>query len=165
MARRGERGTRPSYALPKTALALAVSSLLVAGVGCGEGEGVSAGATVAAYVEAPLCAGAKRELAREGGRASDLDVHAVCLKSVDDGGHTDLAQVGVNARRATEDSAAIGYIEPPATPSFSRPIVEAANIAVIRTSSGRKAMAQLLHAIAEADDSGSLRDAVRQNLN
>jgi hypothetical protein len=134
-------------------------------VGCGESEGVAAGATVAAYVEAPLCAEAERELAKEGRRAGEVRIRAVCLESVDSGQGTDLAQVGTNARRATEDSASVGYLELPVTPSFSRPIVEAANIAVIRTSSGKTAMAQLLRAIAEADDSSSLRDSVRKNLN
>jgi hypothetical protein len=151
--------------LPKVLLAVAMGALLVAGVGCGEGEGVAAGATVTAYVEAPLCAGAKRELAREGGRAGDLKVRAVCMERVEDGKRLDLATIGANARRATEDSAAVGYLEPPVTPSFSRPIVEAANIAVIRTSSGKAAMAQLLQAIIEADDSISLRNQVRETLN
>lgn len=82
-----------------------------------------------------------------------------------DGKRLDLAAVGANARRATEDSAAVGYLELPRTPSFSRPIVEAANIAVIRTSSGKSAIAQLLRAIAEADDSSSLRNQVRETLN
>jgi hypothetical protein len=112
-----------------------------------------------------LCAGAKRELAKDGGRAGEVRVRAVCLGRVDDGKRLDLAAVGANARRATEDSAAIGYIELPVTPSFSRPIAEAAGIAVIRTSSGEAAMAQLLHAIADANTSGSLRDAVSKNLN
>jgi hypothetical protein len=89
----------------------------------------------------------------------------VCLGRVDDGKRLDLAAVGANARRATEDSTTVGYLEPPVTPSFSRPIVEAAGIAVIRTNSGKAAMAQLLHAIAEAGDSASLRDAVRKTLN
>jgi len=116
-------------------------------------------------VEAPLCAEAARELAREGGRAGDLRVRAVCLERADDGERLDLAAVGANARGATEDSSTVAYIEPPITPSFSRPIVEAANIAVIRTSSGKAAMTQLLRAIEEADDSSSLRDQVRQALN
>jgi len=133
-------------------------------VGCGEGDGVSAGATVAVYVEAPLCPGAVRELARDGGRAGDARVRAICLASTGDGKQLDLATVGANARRATEDSAAVGYLEPPVTPSFSRPIVEAANIAVLRNTSGEAAMAQLLHAIANADTSTSLRDEVRKNL-
>ena len=138
--------------------------LLAAGVGCGEGEGVSAGATVAAYVEAPLCAGAKRELASEGSQAGGVRVRAVCLDSAEDGQRVDLAIVGANARRATEDSTSVAYVEAPVSPSFSRPIVEAANIAVIRTRSGEKAMAQLLRAIAEADDSSSLRDQVQRAL-
>ncbi len=159
-------GTRPSLrALPRVLLAVGFSALLAAAVGCGESGGVAAGATVTAYVEAPLCAEAERELAKEGGQAGDVRVRAVCLERVDDGKRLDLATVGANARRATEDSAAVGYLEPPVTPSFSRPIVEAANIAVVRTSSGKTAMAQLLHAIAEADDSSPLRDQVRQNLN
>jgi hypothetical protein len=158
--------TRPSLqALSKLLLVAAVSVLLAAGVGCGEGEGVSSGATVAAYVEAPLCAGAKRELASEGAHAGDVQVKAVCLSKTRDGKQLDLAAIGVNARRATEDSTTVAYLEPPSTPSFSRPIIEAANIAVIRTSSGENAMAQLLHAIAEADASSSLRDQVRKTLN
>lgn len=159
-----ERGTRPSSVLLRVLLVAAIGALLVAGVGCGEGEGVAAGATVAVYVEAPLCAGAERELASQGGRAGDLNVRAVCLERVDDGERVDLAAVGANARRATEDSATVGYLEPPVTPSFSRPIVEAANIAVLRTSSGATAMAHLLDAIRSADDSTSLRDSVRQTL-
>lgn len=145
-------------------LATAVSALLVAGVGCGEGEGVSAGATVVAYVEAPLCAGAKRELASQDGRAGKVRVRAVCLKRVDDDSGLGLAAVGANARRATEDSASIGYLEVPATPSFSRPIVEAAGIAVVRDASGAAAMRELLGAIQGAGDSGSLRESVRESL-
>jgi hypothetical protein len=145
-------------------LVCAVGVLLVAGVGCGESEGVAAGATVAAYVEAPLCAGAQRELASAGGRAGDLHVRAVCLPGVSRGGRTDLAEVGANARRASEDSAAVGYLEPPVSPSFSRPIVEAAGIAVVRGGSGQVVMRRLLGAIQEAGDSGSLRASVRDAL-
>jgi hypothetical protein len=103
-------------------------------------------------------------LASQDGRAGEARVRAVCLASVDDGARVDLAAVGANARRATEDSATVGYNEPPATPSFSRPIVEAANIAVIRDSSGAAAMRSLLGAIREAGDSGSLRESVRKSL-
>jgi hypothetical protein len=150
--------------LAKWGLVLGLSALLVAGAGCGEGEGVAAGATVTAYVEAPLCMGAKRELMKQGGRAGEVRVRVVCLGSVDDGKRLDLATVGANARRATEDSAAVGYVEPPVTPSFSRPIVEAAGIAVIRGSSGAMAMRELLGAIGEAGDSNSLRESVRSSL-
>jgi hypothetical protein len=145
------------------AVLAAVACALFGAIGCGEGEGVSAGATVAAYVEAPLCAGANRGLATEGGRAGSVRVRVVCLEPVVAGGRKDLATAGANARRATEDSATVGYLETPTTPSFSRPIVEAARIAVIRANSGAAAMEQLLGAIGEAD-SGSLRDAVRKNL-
>lgn len=157
--------TRPSRLKRKNMLVGVACALLAAGPGCGGGEGVSAGATVAAYVEAPLCAGAKRELASEGARTGLVRVRVVCLAAADDGKRLDLATIGANARRATEDATTVAYIEPPVTPSFSRPIVEAASIPVIRTSSGEAAMAQLLRAIAEADDSSSLRAAVRKNLN
>jgi hypothetical protein len=148
--------------LRKTLL-VAVCATSLAGVGCGGGGGVSEGATVTAYVEAPLCAGARRALEREGAEAGSVRVRAVCLADSRDGGGQDLATVGANARRATEDAGSIAYIEPPATPSFSRPIVEAAEIPVIRSTSGERAMEQLLGAIAEGD-SGSLRDSVSEAL-
>jgi hypothetical protein len=144
-------------------LAMAISVLLVAGDGCGSGAGVSSGATVVAYVDAPLCAGAERALAKEGGEAGPVRVRIACLKSARDGSRLDLSTVGANARRATEDSATVAYIEAPAVPSFSRPIVEAANIPVVRASSGAAAMDRLLSAIGDAD-SGSLRDSVRETL-
>ncbi|MCW2988322.1 MAG: hypothetical protein JWM24_1260 [Solirubrobacterales bacterium] len=156
-------GIRPSRALPKVVLAIAIGALLVGGVGCGEGEAPAAGAAVAAYVEAPLCAGAKRELAKAGPGAGSVEVRAICLDEVRRRGRLDLAAVGANARRASEDSAAIAYLEAPITPSFSRPIVEAAGIAVIRADSGAAAMARLLVAVRNAG-SGSLRDAVREAL-
>jgi hypothetical protein len=140
------------------------SALLVAGAGCGEEQGVSAGATVTAYVEAPLCAGAQRELAGADGRAGELRVRVVCLADTNRGKRTSLAADGANARRATEDATTVAYLETPVTPSFSRTIVEAASIAVIRTSSGATAMAQLLRAITDADDSSSLRNQVRETL-
>jgi hypothetical protein len=139
-----------------------LSALLVAG--CGESGGVSAGATVAAYVEAPLCAGAKRELASRGGRAGEVRVRVICLAGADRGGRLDLATVGANARRASEDSATVGYIEAPVSPSFSRPIVEAADIAVVRDGSGAVAMSRLLGAIQAAGESGALRGSVRESL-
>ena len=100
---------------------------------------------------------------RAGRKAGEVEVRVVCLAGAADGARLDLATVGANARRATEDSSSVAYIEAPATPSFSRPIVEAANIPVIRNSSGKVAMKALLAAI-EAASSGSLRDQVRENL-
>jgi hypothetical protein len=147
----------------RAAVLAAIACVLLGAAGCGEGEGVSAGATVAVYVEAPLCAGAKRELASAGGRAGSVRVRAVCLESARNGARLDLAIVGANARRATEDSATIAYVEAPVAPSFSRPIVEAASVAVIRSDSGQAAMKRLLGAVGEAG-TGSLRDSVREAL-
>jgi hypothetical protein len=116
-----------------------------------------------AYVEAPLCAGAQRELASEGASAGSVRVRVVCLAVAADGNRESLATIGANARRASEDSATVAYLEPPTTPSFSRPIVEAAGIAVVRGDSGQAAMKRLLAAIGEAG-SGSLRESVREAL-
>ena len=56
----------------------AAGVMLIGAAGCGGGGGVSSDAVVTAYVEAPLCAAAKQELARHGGRAGDLRVQAIC---------------------------------------------------------------------------------------
>jgi hypothetical protein len=125
---------------------------------------VAKGAAVTAYVSAPLCAGAKQELAREGGKAGDVRVRAVCLSSARRGRQLDLATLGANARRATEDSTTVAYLEAPGRANrFSDPILESAGIAWIHTSSGKIAMARLLHAVQEAD-SGSLRESLREAL-
>jgi hypothetical protein len=145
------------------ALAGVVCALLAI-AGCGGESGVSAGASVAAYVEAPLCAGAKSELAKRDGQAGEVRVRAVCLTPAKAGKRVDLATIGANARRATEDSASVAYIEAPARPSFSRPIVESASIAVIRATSGAAAMDRLLRAIGASGTSGSLRESVREAL-
>ena len=120
--------------------------------GCGE-AGVSNGATVTAYVAAPLCAGAKRELARDGGQAGDVQVRAVCLSSAEDRGRLNLAQLGANARRATEDSTTVAYLEPadPAANRFTNPILESAGIAWIESDSGVIAMSRLLRTIHGAE--------------
>lgn len=145
-------------------LAGAICALLVAIAGCGGASGVAAGASVTAYVEAPLCAGAKQALARQGGKAGEVRVRAICLAPAETGRKVDLATIGANARRATQDSASVAYIEAPARPSFSRPIVESAGIAVIRAGSGAVAMDRLLKAIAGSGTSGSLRESVREAL-
>jgi hypothetical protein len=145
------------------ALALAVAAVLV--IGCGEGAGVADDATVTAYVAEPLCADAKRELTEARGRVGDLRVQAICLPNPRTSKKLDLAKTGANARRATEDSTSVAYLEafdPPAN-RFSEPILETAEIAGVYRSSGEKAMASLLRAI-EAWDSGSLRESVRDSL-
>jgi hypothetical protein len=95
----------------------------------------------------------------------ELRIH--CLDDTGGTSHWTLAAVGANARRATEDSASIGYIGEldPAATRFSQPILEAAGIPLISDSSGSAAMAKLLSAIRQAGDSSSLRPAVREALN
>jgi len=144
-------------------LATAICALLGAS-GCGESSGVEEGATVTAYVAAPLCAEAKRELERHGPEAGGLRVRLFCLEATGDAGKLDLATVGANARRATEDSTAVGYLEAPGTAvRFSRPILEEAGIATVVDASGARAMNRLLDAIAAAD-TGSLRQSVSDAL-
>lgn len=143
--------------------ACALLALGVLATGCGEG-GASPGATVSVYVSAPLCGGARRELAGAHGKAGDLRVRAVCLDPVERDGHADLAAAGADARRATEDSTAIAYLGPrgPAA-RFSQPIVESADIAWIGTNSGATAMRRVLDALSRGDIS-SPRSTVREAL-
>lgn len=133
--------------------------------GCGGEGGVSSGATVSVYVGRDLCVDAKRQLSREEGRAGSIRVRVVCLASERDGNRLDLATTGANARRATEDSAAIAYLEAPdATAArFTHPILESAGIAWVSASSGASGMARVLRAVRDAD-SASLRESVREAL-
>ena len=127
---------------------------------------MESGATVTAYVAAPLCVEAKQELSRAGGQAGDLEVQAVCLPSVEERGKLDLSTVGANARRATEDSTTVAYLEAaePRAARFTHPILETAEIGWISNSSGKKAMARLLAAIERSGDSGKLRESVGDEL-
>jgi hypothetical protein len=115
---------------------------------------VASGATVNVYVAAPLCAEAEKELARHGGRAGDIRVHVSCLPSAENGGKLDLAVIGANARRATEDSSAIAYIGEgtKAGTRFSEPILAAAGIRQFSEMSGAKAMRSLLGELGEGGD-------------
>lgn len=143
----------------------AVCAVLIV-AGCGESGGVDDGAAVTIYAAAPLCAEAKRELARDGGRVGDVRVRTVCLPSAESSGKLSLALIGANARRATEDSTAIGYIGEPtrAATRFSEPILEEAGIAQLTAISGTAAMSKLLRAVDEAGDSGSLRESILDQL-
>jgi hypothetical protein len=126
---------------------------------------VSKGATVTAYVEAPLCAGAKQELLKQGNHAGELHVQAICLQSPRSQDKLKLSTLGANARRATEDSTTVAYLEASDRPAsqFTHPILETAEIPWISESSGKAAMAHLLHLI-EASGSGSLRASIREAL-
>ena len=152
-----------------------MSALLLVAAGCG--GGIGSGAVLTVYVSAPLsgrqagegkalCASAKRELARSGHRVGRIRVQAVCLDDSRAGKRWSLAAVGANARRATEDSTAIGYIGEldPAATRFSRPIVEGAGLAQVSDRPGAAAMAILLRAVREAGESDSMREAVREKV-
>ncbi len=153
---------------PAAALVLALGALALSG--CGGEEGVAAGATVRVYVDQGLCGGAKRALAAAGGEAGELRVRVVCLDPVEGaalGSHRlKLATIGANARRATEDSSAVAFVERPGRANrFAQPIVEEATLAYVNASSGAQAMGSVLSAIEAADaNSGSLRDEVRKAL-
>jgi len=115
-------------------------------------------------VAAPLCAGAEGELASHGARAGEVRVRVECLGPVV-GRELDLAAVGANARRASEDSTSVAYLQPPGPAvRFSKPILEEATIATVTTGSGKAGMRQLLGALQDAGSS-SLRESVRDSLN
>ena len=149
----------------RKALTPVVLSLLVVVAGCGGGEGVSKGATVTAYVEAPLCVGAKQELSKQGNRAGELHVQAICLPTPRSHDKLNLSTLGANARQATEDSTAVVYLEAsdPRASRFTHPILGTAEIPWISASSGNAAMAHLLRLI-EASGPGSLRASIREAL-
>jgi hypothetical protein len=127
---------------------------------------VEEGATVTAYITAPLCHEAQRELGAMSGRAGEVRVRAVCLAPPETGGRLNLAAVGSGARRATEDSTAVAYLaeRDPAALRFARPILEEAGIAVLADDSGSRAMARLVEAIDAADSSEGLRESVQDSL-
>lgn len=148
----------------RAAVLAAVACALLGASGCGEESGVADGATVTAYAAAPLCEEAKREWERRGERAGEVRVGLHCLEANSGAGGLDLATVGENARRASEDSTAVGYLEAPGDAvRFGRPILETAGIAVVVDSSGSAAMGRLLDAIAAADP-GALRESVSDAL-
>jgi hypothetical protein len=141
----------------KAAPALVALALTLAG--CGGGE-VQSDATVSVYVAAPLCGEAQGQLTAVDGKADDLDVRVVCLPEIARGGRDDLAVAGRNARRATEDSASVAYLETPGRAAkFTESIVEAANIAWLETKSGSSATHRVLKALEERGSS-SPRSAV-----
>jgi hypothetical protein len=130
--------------------------------GCGEG-GVSNGATVSVYVAKPLCAAAEGELAKEGKRVGEVKVRIVCLPPVQRRSRANLATAGANARRATEDSTTVAFLEATApSAKFTESIVKAAGIAWVETSDGSAAMRSVLEALASG--SGSPRAELREAL-
>jgi hypothetical protein len=154
----------PSHGFRNACLVAAACCLpLVAVGGCGGGSGVGEGATVTIYASAPLCAGAQKELSRRGAKVEGVRVRVACLKDAEGtGGTLNLATTGANARRATEDSTTVAFVEVPGREaSFSRPILEEAGIALIVSSSGAKAMGTVLNALESRGDKSS-REAVSE---
>lgn len=152
----------------------AVGGLLLGGCG---GEGVASGATVRVYASQPLsgpeaaagkrfCADAANELGRAGARAGEVRLKLVCLDDTGGSGRWRLAAVGVNARRASQDSTTIAYLgEPQAVAArFSLPILEAAGIGRLQGGSGQAAMASVLRAVSDAGGAEDLRGDVRTSL-
>jgi hypothetical protein len=121
---------------------------------------------VTVYAAAPLCAESRRELARNDGRAGEVRLRVTCLDPVRQGDRLDLATIGANARRATEDSTTIAYLSEPgqAVTRYSEPILESANIPQLSGESGAAEMSKLLDAIRSAGSSGSLRESVNDEL-
>jgi hypothetical protein len=163
--RQPEGPPAPPFDALKALAAAALAVLLLAALGCGQGEGVAEDATVTAYVDAQLCAGAERELLSHNSRAGSLKVRAVCLPDAAEGKKLNLATLGANARRATEDSTAVAFLEAPnpRAARFTHPILETAEIPWLTSSSGKAAMAHLLKLI-EAEGSGSLRSSLQKKL-
>lgn len=136
------------------AIPVAVAAALA---GCGAG-GAESGATVSVYAVAPLC----KEAQRGAGAVGDLEVRVVCLPPRGRGDAA-LAAAGADARRATEDSSSVAFLEAPGpTAEFSQSIVEAADVTWLRTTSGATAMQRIVKAL-EGDDS-SPRKAVSDEV-
>jgi hypothetical protein len=148
-------GSRPFLVLPIVAL---VAGVLV---GCGGGSGVEEGATVSVYAGAALCPEAKDALMRAGEEVNSVRVRVVCTGPVEAGGRLDLAAAGANARRTTEDSSTVAYLEAPGPAvTFMRPILDEAEIALIADRLGARAMATTLEALRSRGGGESPREAV-----
>jgi hypothetical protein len=117
------------------------------------------------YVAAPLCTAAKTELAAHGATAGHFRVAVRCLApSERGGGGVDLATVGANSRRATEDTSAVATLQPPGPGTkFSRAILESAGIPLVTSGSGHKGMKQIVGAV-ESAGTGNVRESVREAL-
>jgi hypothetical protein len=137
---------------------LLLGTVVAAAGGCGEG-GAQSGATVSIYVVPPLCQEARRKVDEAGREAGDLEVRVLCLRRVERGGQTDLAMAGKNARRATEDSTSVAFLEAPgAATAFTRSIVESGEVAWVQTSSVAAPVGRILRAL--EGDGSSPREAV-----
>lgn len=130
------------------ALSLAAVSMLAPVLaGCGEG-GAASGATVSVYAAAPLCGEARAELRKKGWKAGDLKIRLACFPPIEQEGGVDLAAAGADARRATEDSSSVAYLEAEGPGAkFSQTIVESADLAWVETGSASAAMDRIVRAL------------------
>lgn len=133
----------------RSLLALVAALAMLAPAGCGSGSGSGkAGATLRAYASLPLRGasagegqaiedGMKLALTDAGGSVGGRKIEAVYLDDTRGTGEWDQATVGANARRATQDIAAIGYLgdlESGAT-RVSLPITNQAELAQVSPAS------------------------------
>ena len=141
-------------------------ALVVPVSGCGAGEGVEEGAVVSVYAAAPLCSEAKRELVRHGQKTESVTVRVACLPATDERGGVDLAGIGANARKATEDSTTVAYIgeTSPRATRFSQTILDAAGVAQVSGMGGDAALDRIFGAIEAAGDAGNLREVVFEEI-
>lgn len=148
--------TGPSLSLASAGIVLAVLA------GCGGGTEVESGAEVHVYVSGPLCAEAKQALARKGAEVGGVSVRALCLPEAGSKGRRlDLARAGADARRATEDSTAVAFLAAPGPEgSFTEPILEEAQIALVADRSGGAAMTEVLKRLEARPSGESPREAV-----
>jgi hypothetical protein len=138
--------------------------------GCGE-EGAQEEAMLNVYVSGPMrgpeaARGQRRcdeawETVRIEYEEGEHWLRVICLDASGPDGRWTLAKVGSNARRATEDSAAVAYIGEPDREARrqSRPIVEAAEMTEFGQTGGREAIEEVFAALRE-DDSNDPRAAV-----
>jgi hypothetical protein len=105
---------------------------------------------------------AQHELARRGAEVDGVKVEVSCLPDAEARvGKVDLARTGADARRATQDSTTVGFVEEPGPEAgFSRPILEEASIAQLTSSSGAKALATILAELESRSSDESPRESV-----
>lgn len=119
------------------------------------------GAIVSVYSAVPLCAEARRAVDGRGD-VGGVKVRVRCLPPTEEGdGRVDLAAVGAGARGAVEDSTTVAVLAPPSRANaYAEPILEEAEIPLIRSSSGSKSMTRVLDALASRGDDEAPRAAV-----
>lgn len=163
--------------MARAAAALCALLAAVAGVaGCGEEDGVGDGAVVTAYAEESVCGNLGAFSALVQTQAGEtLPLKVFCLpdargaalgQGVGGGTQVDLARAGANARRASQDSRTVAYLEAPdpAVGRFTHPILEAAGIGWLSTeATGMRALRELSDLVAQSGSS-SVRADVREAL-